>query len=143
MRLASSQSFTRLLIGGPLVWSLLFAFFASPAKEARAASADYRFEAVQPHVAAGNGVVVSVRLVRVANGEPVKDAIIFESRMEMPMGTMAPMVAKATPLPPTPAGEYPFRVDLDMAGDWQMVLSAKAQGEKETITGAVSFMVMK
>lgn len=131
------------LVLGLMAWSLLVFSGLMFSGEARAAAKDYRFEAVQPHVTAASDVVVSVRLVNAATGQVVKDAIIFQSRMEMPMGTMAPMVAKATPLPTTSNGEYPFRTDLGMAGDWNLVVAAKVQGEKETITGTVPFMAMK
>lgn len=108
-----------------------------------AAPADYRFEAVKPHVNASSNAVVTVRLIHIPDNQPVKDAIIFSSKMEMPMAGMAPMATKVTAVKPTAPGEYPFQSDLSMAGSWNLVLSAKVQGETGTVTGSVPFMVMK
>ncbi len=110
---------------------------------ASAAPADYRFEAVQPMVKAANNAVVAVRLVHVPDNQPVKEAVIFSSKMEMPMPGMAPMATKIVAIKPTVPGEYPFQTDLSDGGSWTLMLSAKVQGEPGTITGSVPFMAMK
>jgi hypothetical protein len=104
---------------------------------------DYRFEAVQPHVEAAGTAVVAVRLIHLPDGRPVGDAVIFSSKMEMPMAGMAPMATKVAALKPTTPGEYPFQADLSMGGSWALTLQAKVQGEGGTVTGSVPFMAMK
>jgi len=51
------------------------------------------------------------------------------------------MPTMAAPLTPVPGGEgtYAFKADLPMAGGWLMTLSAKVQGEADTVTGKVTF----
>jgi hypothetical protein len=108
-----------------------------------AAPADYRFEAVQPHVKAASDTVVAVRLIHVPDNQPVKGAVIFSSKMEMPMGGMAPMATKISAVKPSNPAEYPFQTDLSMAGSWMLSLAAKVQGEAGTVSGSVPFMAMK
>jgi hypothetical protein len=103
---------------------------------------DYRFEAVQPHVKAAGDVVVTLRLVHLPDGKPVEGAVIFSSKMEMPMGGMAPMVTKVSALKPSKSSEYPFQADFSMAGSYTLTVQAKVQGEAGTVTGVVPFMAM-
>ena len=46
------------------------------------------------------------------------------------------------PQPPEP-GVYAFKTDLSMAGRWLFSISAKVQGEPETVTGKITFRVTK
>ncbi|HIJ61824.1 MAG TPA: FixH family protein [Rhodospirillaceae bacterium] len=112
------------------------------ASVAGAAPADYRFEAPEPHVKAGPEAVVTVKLLHLPDKQPVKDAVIFAPRMEMPMDGMAPMATSLTPVKSDIPGEYRFKADLSMAGGWTLKLSAKVQGEAGTVSGAVPFMAM-
>jgi hypothetical protein len=104
---------------------------------------DYRFEAVQPQVSASPATNVAVRLVHVPSNKPVAGAVLFQPRMEMPMGSMAPMPTTVAPAAPDGKGTYPFVADLSMAGAWTLTVSAKVQGEAATITGAVPFTATK
>lgn len=104
---------------------------------------DYRFEAVQAHVKAAPDAVVTLRLIHLPDNKPVAGAVIFSSKMEMPMAGMAPMVTKVVPLKAGTAGEYPFQTDLSEGGDWTLMVSAKVQGESGTVSGSVPFMAMK
>ncbi|HXP96916.1 MAG TPA: FixH family protein [Telmatospirillum sp.] len=104
---------------------------------------DFRFEAVQPHVKAAADAVVSLRLIHLPDNKPVAGAVIFSSKMEMPMAGMAPMTTKVSALKPTTPGEYPFQTDFSMGGDWTLTVSAKVQGETATVSGSVPFMAMK
>ncbi|MCR6630574.1 MAG: FixH family protein [Magnetospirillum sp.] len=122
--------------GGVLV---LLALLGGTIGTAWADPKDYRFEAVQPHVAASPETPVSVRLVHVPSGKPVTDAIILPARMEMPMTGMAPMVTKVSPAKPDGKGAYTFTADLSMAGPWLLQVAAKVQGETATIAGSVPF----
>jgi len=47
------------------------------------------------------------------------------------------MESAVAPLPSQEPGVYAFRTDLPMAGRYQVTLSAKVQGEAETVTGKV------
>lgn len=117
----------------------LSALLAGAATAAWADARDYRFEAVQPHVALAPQSAVAVRLVHVPTGKPVADAIMLPAKMEMPMAGMAPMATKVSPARPDGKGAYVFTADLTMAGTWLLNVAAKVQGEAATVTGAVPF----
>jgi hypothetical protein len=111
--------------------SLTSAAFAGPN--------DYTFEPVKAEVKKGNGVTVAVRLVHKPTGKPVTDAVIFSPRIDMSPEGMETMTAPLTPAAGTEPSSYAFRTDLVMAGRWLLSLSAKVQGEAETVTGKVTF----
>lgn len=113
------------------------------AGSAHADPKDYRFEAVQAHVKAASDTVVSLRLIHIPDNKPVTDAVVFSSKMEMPMAGMAPMVTRVSPVKASAAGEYSFQTDLSDGGTWTLTVSAKVQGETGTVSGAVPFMAMK
>ncbi|MBC7950493.1 MAG: FixH family protein [Rhodospirillaceae bacterium] len=123
-------------LGGVL---LLSALLAGSSASAWADAKDYRFEAVQPHVAVASDSAVAVRLVHVPSGKPVTDAIILPAKMEMPMAGMGPMPTKVSSGKPDGKGAYAFTADLSMAGTWMLQVAAKVQGEPSTITGSVPF----
>ena len=91
---------------------------------------DYRFEAVQSHVKAATDSLVTVRLVHVPDSKPVPGAVIFNTKMEMPMEGMAPMTAKVAAVASSTAGEYPFRSDLSIDGSWVLSLFRQGTGGK-------------
>ncbi|MGE5517636.1 MAG: FixH family protein [Bacteroidota bacterium] len=122
--------------GGVLVAA---AVLAGSSASAWADAKDYRFEAVQPHVAISPETAVAVRLVHVPTGKPVTDAIMLPAKMEMPMANMAPMPTKVSAGKPDGKGAYVFTADLTMGGAWILQLAAKVQGEAGTITGSVPF----
>jgi hypothetical protein len=105
------------------------------------APADYRFEATQPRIKMDDNARVVIRLVHVPTGKPVPDAIIVKTHLEMAMEGMAPMVAKASRPQATGGGLYALQAPLNMAGQWSLHLSAKVQGEKDTVVGAVKLTV--
>ncbi len=114
---------------------------AAPA--AMAGAGDYAFEPVAPEMKKGDDVTVAIRLTNKATGKPVPDAVIFKTRVDMAPDGMAEMVSPVTPLPSKEAGVYAFKTDLPMAGRYQMLLSAKVQGEAETISGKVIIKATK
>jgi hypothetical protein len=118
---------------------VLSVMLAGMSATAWAAPQDYRFEAVQPHVAVSSETAVAVRLVHVPTGKPVTDAIILPAKMEMPMAGMAPMATKVSGAKPDGKGAYGFTADLNMAGTWMLQVAAKVQGEAGTVTGSVPF----
>src|SRR5713101_7345213 len=100
---------------------------------------DYVFEPVKAEVKKGNGVTLAVRLVHKPTGKPVSDAVIVSPRIDMSPEGMATMTAPATPAAGAEPGTYGFKTDLVMAGRWLLTVSAKVQGEQETVTGKVTF----
>jgi hypothetical protein len=97
----------------------------------------YAFSAQTSEITMGGEATVDVRLIHEPTGKPVENAVIFETRFDMSpdsMGAMtAPVTAEGSPEP----GVYRFKIAPTMAGRWALTLSAKVQGEAETITGTV------
>ena len=110
---------------------------------ALAGAGDYVFEPVNPEMKKGDDVTVAVRLTNKTTGKPVSDAVIFKTRVDMAPDGMAEMESSVAPLPSKDPGVYAFKTDLPMAGRYQVTLSAKVQGEPETITGKVIVKAIK
>ena len=104
-----------------------------------AGASDYTFEPVKPEVKKGNGVTLAVRLVHKPTGRPVSDAVIFSPRIDMSPEGMETMTAPAALVAGSEPGTYGFKTDLVMAGGWLLTVSAKVQGEPETVTGKITF----
>ena len=117
----------------------VFAVAMSLSNTAFAGANDYVFEPVKAEVTKGNGVVVTVRLVHKPTGKPVSDAVIFSPRIDMSPEGMATMAAPLTPVAGGEPGTYSFKTDLVMAGGWLLSLSAKVQGEPETVKCEITF----
>ena len=115
----------------------LAAMMSVAAGAAFAAADDYAFEPVNAEVKKGEDITVAVRLTNRATGELVADAVIFRTRVDMAPDGMAEMESPVSPLPARESGVFAFKTDLPMAGRYQVTLSAKVQGELETITGKV------
>ena len=129
---------TRILAGA----AAFACFLALTANQALAAASDYRFELVgKPRLAAKKDIV-QVRLVHIADGKPVPDAVIFESKADMGPAGMESMTAPVKAMPPK-GGIYSFEVDPGMAGAWALHLAAKVQGEAETVRGTVNADLVK
>jgi hypothetical protein len=119
--------------------ALVFTAAMSLSNTALAGANDYVFEPVKAEVTKGNGVVVTVRLVHKPTGKPVSDAVIFSPRIDMSPEGMATMAAPLTPVAGGEPGTYGFKTDLVMAGGWLLSLSAKVQGEPETVQCKITF----
>ena len=115
----------------------LAATMSLPGSAALAAASDYIFEPVNTEMKKGDGVTVAVRLTNKVTGKPVPDAVIIRTRVDMAPDGMAEMQSPVAPLPAKDPGVYAFKTDLPMAGRYQLTLSAKVQGEAETVTGKV------
>lgn len=100
---------------------------------------DYVFEPVSAQIKRGDDVIVSVRLKHKATGKPVTDAVIVQTRIDMAPDGMADMASPLTPVPSTEPGVYSFKTEISMAGRWVLSISAKVQGEPETVVGKVTF----
>ncbi len=121
----------------------LAATLSLAASAAMAGAGDYAFEPVNAQMKKGDDVTLSVRLTNKQTGKPVADAVIFKTRVDMAPDGMAEMESAVAPLPSQEPGVYAFRTDLPMAGRYQVTLSAKVQGEAETVTGKVIVTAIK
>ena len=111
---------------------------------AQAGTGDYRLELLDPEVRPGrNAAELRVRLVRLADGQPVTGAVLDGARLGMwPTQlhkTMRPWMAHAVePTGTDGGGVYRLRADLSMAGDYRLRLAARVPGEAEPVHGAVT-----
>jgi hypothetical protein len=115
-----------------------FAVAASLTGTAFAGANDYAFEPVAAEVNRGK-VTLAVRLVHKPTGKPVPDAVIVQTRIDMAPDGMATMASPIAPAPSPSPGVYAFKTNLTMAGRWLLSISAKVQGEPETVIGKVIF----
>jgi len=121
----------------------LAATISLTASVAMAGAGDYAFEPVNPEMKKGDDVTLTVRLTNKQTGKPVTDAVIFKTRVDMAPDGMAEMESAVAPLPSKEPGVYAFKTDLPMPGRYRVTLSAKVQGEPETVTGKLVVKVMK
>jgi hypothetical protein len=112
---------------------------AALAGAAFAGANDYAFEPVKAEVKRGDDVIVAVRLKHKANGKPVTDAVVVQTRIDMGPDGMADMASPLTPVPSNEPGVYSFKTELSMAGRWLLSIAAKVQGEPETVVGKITF----
>jgi hypothetical protein len=104
---------------------------------------DYVFEPVNAEIKSSNVAVVAVRLLHKPSGKPVPDAAIVQTRIDMAPDGMASMAAAIVPQPSPQPGTYAFKAPLTMAGRWLLTVSAKMQGEPDTVVGKVIFKVAR
>jgi YtkA-like len=120
-----------------LAGACLIATTALMAAPVRAAPADYRFEVVQVQSAESGKSNVTLRLVHIADTKPVTDAVIFQSTADMGPDNMPTMAAPVEAMPAPQPGIYIFQIEPGMAGNWELKLAAKVQGETETVRAAL------
>lgn len=101
-----------------------------------AAPSPYEFSALTPEIGMDGGPV-DVQLMHKPTNKPVTDAVIFETRFDMEPDGMGGMAAPATADGSPSPGVYRFNVKPNMAGRWALKLSAKVQGETDTVRGVV------
>ena len=104
---------------------------------------DYVFELVKSEIKSNNVATVAVRLLHKPTGKPVTDAVIVQTRLDMAPDGMADMATAIVPLPSPEPGVYAFKAPLTMAGRWLLTVSAKVQGEPETVIGKLIFKVAR
>ena len=110
---------------------------------ALAAAQDYHFEVAGPPVRSGKAAVVKIRLVHIPDGKPVTGAVIFHTRFDMGPDGMASMTAPAKLVRSSDANLYQVELEPQMGGNWALSLSAKVQGETETVSGALPITIPK
>jgi hypothetical protein len=104
---------------------------------------DYAFESVAAEFKKGDDVVVAIRLLHKPTGKPVADAVIVRTRVDMAPDGMADMVSPVALVPGSEPGVYAFKTDLPMAGRYLLSVSAKVQGEPETVVGKIILKAVK
>ena len=131
---------SRFLAGAALAAGLVLS-----ATAVSAAAQDYRFELADTPAKAGESTIVKVRLVHVNHGHAIDGAVIFQTRFDMGPDGMATMTAPAKPVPGASKepGVYVFETRPSMAGKWALTVSAKVQGEAETVRGTITLSVGK
>lgn len=107
---------------------------------------DYAFEAVPEALSPGHNRVLRVRLLRLADGEPVSGATILGPRL----GMWAPSQHKAIgywmnhvvgPAVAEGDGVYRFAADLPMPGNYHLSLTAQVAGDPEPVSGRARFRI--
>lgn len=129
-----SHSLRAALVGLALVASAGFA---------RADIKDYEFQLVEPTVAVGKDKIVTVQLVNKKTGKPVRDAVIFATRLDMAPEGMPEMVTKIASEPGGEPGSYRFKAAFGMEGKWLLSLGAKVQGETGTVESKLVITAQK
>ena len=111
--------------------------------QAPAAGKDYRFELVGSPVKSGKATLITVRLVHVSDGKPVPGAITIQTKLDMGPEGMASMTAPAKAAGAPEPGIYQVEAEPEMGGNWALHLSAKVQGERDTVSGTIAVAVAK
>lgn len=132
-----------------LIAAALISF--SAAAHAAAQSREYRFEVVDQPVAVSAHSEFNVKLTKTSTGQPVENATITRSRLEMTMThpphkspTPGPMTTKmggevkllGSPSP----GLYRLMGDVSMPGTWKLDVVATIPGETQPIEGTATFI---
>jgi len=110
---------------------------------AKADPADFEFRLVESAIKQGDGAIITVTLIDKRSGQPVPDAVIFTTRIDMAPDGMEMMASKIETLPSVEAGTYRFRTNLTMEGGWRLSLGAKVQGEVGTVEGKLVLKAVK
>jgi hypothetical protein len=118
---------------------------------ASAKSPDYRLDVVDQPVAVGAHSEFDVRLTEVSTGQPVSNATISNSALEMthyrpptgkgtpPGGVRVPMPGEVKFIGPDGPGLYRFMGDVSMPGTWKLTVSANVPGKSEPVDGLATF----
>lgn len=112
---------------------LALASLVAVSQVAKSAPEDYEFQLVKSELKQGGGATVAVRLLDVRTGNPVVDAVVFATRMDMQPDGMEAMTTPVEAIPSDEPGVYRFRTNLIMVGGWRFSIAAKVQGETGTV----------
>ena len=130
-----TNSLRGLVLAQAVIFAAAFNAFAAPA--------DYAFKIIESELHPGDGVTIAVSLTDLRTNMPVSDAVIFTTRLDMAPDGMEAMTAPVEAMPSDIPGQYKFKVDLTMAGNWRFQIAAKVQGEAETVQGELILGVQK
>ena len=117
---------------------------------ASAKSPDYRLDVVDQPVAVSAHSEFDVRLTEVSTGQPVSNATISNSALEMmhyrrstgkgtPGGVRVPMPGEVKFIGPDGPGLYRFMGDVSMPGTWKLTVSANVPGKSEPVDVLATF----
>jgi len=115
----------------------------SPPSHGLAAAKDYRFEVVSSPVKSGKATIIKIRLIHLPDEKPVAGAIITQTKLDMGPEGMASMTIPAKATAAAEAGLYQIEAQPEMAGNWGLTISAKVQGERETVSGTITVPIAK
>ena len=104
-----------------------------------AAPSDYRFEPVEVRASGPGKTTVVVRLVHVQDKTPVEGAVILKSETDMGPSGMGEMSGKVAATPSDQPGLHRFLTETGMAGKWELILTAKVEGEAGPVTGKIIY----
>jgi len=104
-----------------------------------AAPNDYLFEAAGIQTTGPGKTTLVVRLVSSNDKKPVGNAVITEAKTDMGPSGMAAMSGTVSPAASDQPGIYRFLIETSMPGMWELILTAKVQGEVNPITGKVNY----
>jgi hypothetical protein len=121
---------------GVAVWGALM---LATATLTTAAPNEYRFEAAEVQTLEPGKTTVVVRLVHVQDKKPVEEAVILESKTDMGPSGMGEMSGKVTATTSDQSGLYRFSIETGIAGKWELILTAKVQGEAGPVTGKITY----
>jgi hypothetical protein len=122
---------------------LALASLVAISQAAKAAPEDYEFQLVEREIKQGNGATVAIRLIDKRTGNPVADAVVFATRMDMAPDGMETMTTPVEAMPSDESGVYRFKTNLLMAGGWRFSIAAKVQGEAETVESRLVFQAVE
>lgn len=129
-----------------LIAAALISF--SPAAHAADRSQDYRFDVVDQPVAVSAHSEFTVKLTKTSTGQPVENAQITRSRVEMtmphyahkgPMPMSTGMSGDVKPLGMPSPGLYRLMGDVSMPGTWKLDIVAAVPGEAKPVEGTATF----
>lgn len=99
---------------------------------------DYRFEVAEVQASGPGTTTLVVRLVHLQDKEPV-DGTVIEAKTDMGPSGMAEMSGKVVPATSEQPGLYRFLIETGMPGKWELILTAKVQGEVGPVTGKIIY----
>jgi YtkA-like len=70
---------------------------------------------------------------------PIDGTTIIDAKTDMGPSGMAAMSGMVEPARSEQPGFYRFVIDTAMSGKWQLVLTAKVEGEVRPITGTITY----
>ena len=104
---------------------------------------DYEFQLLESEIKQGDGATLSVRLTDKRTDNPVVEAVVFATRMDMAPDGMETMTTPVEAMLSDEPGVYRFRTNLTMAGGWRFSIAAKVQGEAETVENRLIFKAVE
>lgn len=111
--------------------------------------APYRFDVINQPVAVGAHSELDVKVTKAATGQPVENAKITHSALEMtmpgraykgpPAGSTTRMGGATKVVGTTAPGTYRLLADVSMPGTWKLDIAAEVPGEAQPVESTVTF----